>query len=135
MLEQSIVNTEKSSVNDPILKPDELGFKITGHNLVLQPVEVEEVTKSGIILTAQTIDDVKYLNNVCRVVQKGSLAYTQDAFKGEVWCEVGDYVLIPKNSGQKFLLGGIPAIIISCDKVLATIDDPAVVDPRYNLGV
>lgn len=133
MVEQlSRTNQEKSNAKDE--DPDLDGFQITGHNLLVMPVEIEGKTKSGLILTDSTREDIAYLMNVCKVLQLGPTAYTQECFKNSgPWCKKGDYVLIPKITGQKVKFKGKPLTIVSCDKVIAVIDDPATVDTNYNI--
>jgi len=111
------------------------GFNLQGWNILVQPTKVDEKTKGGIILPDEARDDVAYLNNVALVLAVGPMAYTQEAFKGVAWCKPGDYVLLPKNSGTKILLRGVPVLLIACDRVLAVIDDPATIDPKFNIGV
>jgi len=122
--------TTSSEEKDPDLK----GFKLTGHNLLVKPIHVEAKTKSGIIISDQTADDASYLMNVCKVLLVGPTAYTQDMFKETgPWANVGDYVMIPKLTGTKLNYKGTILTIVSCDKVIATVEDPKSVDPHFNL--
>lgn len=132
MVEQlSVLDEGKTTVD---VEVDTSGFQVKGWNILVQPISIGEKTKGGIYLPEKFKDDMSYLSNVCRVVQKGSLAYTQDMFKGEVWCEVGDFVMIPRNTGQKMMLKGVPVTIVGCDKVIAVVEDPATIDPKFNIG-
>jgi co-chaperonin GroES (HSP10) len=131
MTQLSILDDDKTDVT---VEVDTSDIQIFGWNLLLQPVKIADTTKSGIILPDKFKDDISYLNNVCRVLKVGSLAYTQEMFKGEHWCKEGDFVLIPRNTGQKLLLKGVPVIIIGCDKVIASVTTPEVVDPKFNVA-
>lgn len=126
-----ILNVESTSVNDK--DPDLTGFEIHGINILVRPVHVEAKTKGGILLTDKLQDDASYLTNVGKVLAIGSLAYTQEEFGGESWCKVGDYVLLPKLAGNKIKYKGVPLIIVGCNKVMATLDDPKTVDMNFNL--
>ena len=136
MQELSTISENSTSINDP--DPDISGFRITGHNLVLKPLHVEGKTKGGLIIPGKTHKDLQYLMNVCKVLDLGPRAYIQDKFKQDgklvPWCKKGDFVLIPKIGGQKILFKGIPITIISCDLVIAVLDDPASVDPNFNIA-
>lgn len=133
MVEQlSKINSDKSSNKEK--DPDITGFKITGHNLLVRPIQVEGKTKSGLILTDSTREDIAYLMNICKVLDVGPTAYTQSCFeKSGPWCKKGDYVLIPKTSGQKIMFKGFPLTLVSCDKVLAVVEDPTTIDVNYNI--
>lgn len=128
-----VINGETTSVEVP--DPDITGFTLTGHNLLLRPLHIEGKTKSGIILASKTHHDIAYLMNVCKVLSVGPTAYTQDIFeKSGPFCKVGDYVLIPRLSGQKVKYKGYPLTILACDKILAVIDNPQDIDPHFNLS-
>lgn len=134
MQQLSLLDKETTPADSP--DPDLKGFKITGHNLVLRPCHVEGTTKGGIILAGKTTHDLSYLMNVCKVLAVGPTAYTQELFlKTGPWCKAGDFVLIPRLTGQKVKFKGIPITIISCDKVIAVLDDPKDIDPNFNIGV
>lgn len=129
----SNANLETTAINDP--DPDLSKFKITGHQLLVRPLHVEGKTKGGLLLASKTQHDISYLMNVCKVLALGPRAYVQDIFEDTgPWCKAGDYVLIPRLGGQKIKLQGIPVTLISCDKVLAVLDDPADVDPNFNIS-
>jgi len=100
---------------------------------VVRPLHLEGKTKGGILLTQKLQDDAQYLMNVCKVLKMGSLCYTQEGFQGERWCEVGDYVLIPKLVGNKISYKGYPLTLVNCDRVLAVVKDPFTIDPNFNL--
>lgn len=130
---QKIVHGETTSNTIP--DPDVTGFKLCGHNLLLRPLHIEGKTKGGIIIASRTQHDIAYLMNVCKVLKIGPTAYTQDIFeKSGPFCQEGDFILIPRLAGQKVKYKGVPLTILSCDKVLAVIDNPQDIDPHFNLG-
>ena len=124
------LSQQKSLASDEV---DLTGVRITGHNLLVQPVKADDKTETGVYLPDSVRDDVSYLNNVCKVLVVGPTAYTQDMFKGEAWCKEGDYVVIPKNVGQKLLLKGTPVTLVSCDRVIMVVDEPKFLDPKFNI--
>lgn len=128
---QNLEDEHTSEINQ---KVDISGFKTMGHNLLLRPISHEKKTRHGIILTDKTSNDMTYLTNVCEVISMGPTAYTQEMFdKSGPWCEVGDFVVIPKLSGFKIKYKGVPLIVISCDKIVGVVKDPNDLDPTFNL--
>lgn len=128
-----VINGETTPMDYP--DPDTNGFRIMGHNLLLRALHVEGKTKGGIILSSKTSHDISYLMNVCKVLKVGPTAYTQEIFKDSgPYCKEGDYILIPRLSGQKVKFKGVPLTILACDKVLAVIDNPMDIDSHFNLS-
>jgi co-chaperonin GroES (HSP10) len=131
--EMSILDEDTTSLESP--DPDLSKERIPNHSIVVRPVHIVGKTKSGVILPSKTKHDIAYLTNVCKVLKLGDTAYTQEMFeKTGPWCKEGDYVLIPKLSGQKIKFKGIPLILISCDKVLWVLGNPEDVDPNFNIS-
>lgn len=129
----SNINDETTDINDK--DPDLKGFNITGHNILLRPLHVSGKTSGGVFLASKTQHDISYLMNVCKVLAVGPTAYTQERFENTgSWCKPGDYVLIPRLGGMKLKFKGIPLTLISCDKVLALIEDPKDVDSHFNIS-
>ena len=131
MFNQSILSEATTGVDTP--DPDLSGFKVCGWQVVLRPLHIDSKTKGGIILTDSLKDDANCLMNVCKVLKLGSLCYTQEGFQGEKWCKEGDYVLIPKLTGQKISYKGYPITIVNCDRIIAVLEDPQDIDPNFNL--
>lgn len=127
------INDDTTSIEDE--DPDITGFNITGHRLLLRPLHIEGKTKGGVLLATKTQHDLSYLMNVCKVLALGPRAYKQDMFEDTgPWCQPGDYVLIPRLSGQKIKFKGVPLTMISCDQILAVLDNPKDVDPNFNIS-
>ncbi len=136
MLEQlSVLDPERSDVD--LADPDLSGFHLKGWNILVRPVSVKDHLKtstgSKIFLPTTTTDDINYLSNVCKVLKLGSLAFTQEGFRGEAWCKEGDYVLLPKLTGTKIRYKGVTLTMISCDRVLAVLDDPREIDQNFQI--
>ncbi len=132
-MDLSSINDESTPIDSS--DPDLSGFHIMNHCIVLRPVHVEGKTQGGVILASKTHQDISYLTNVCKVLKLGSKAYTQDMFDDTgPWCKEGDFVLIPRLGGQKIKYQGVPLTLLSCDKVLAVLDDPKILDNTYNIS-
>ena len=94
----------------------------------------KKVTASGIILAQETRDTEKVQNPVGKVVGIGPLAFkkrdTMEPWPEGSWCEVGDYLRVPKWTGDRWevKLPGAPDgedrvefIIINDHEVIAKI--------------
>lgn len=77
-----------------------------GARVLVQLRTVRERTASGIVL----VDDTKQFNKgntqFAKVLALGPIAFrnrdTGELWKEGVWCQVGDYVRIPKFGGDRF---------------------------------
>jgi co-chaperonin GroES (HSP10) len=85
---------------DPGAKP--LGARV----LVQLRKAKKRMSKGGIILAEETRDTERAQNPVGRVVAIGPLAFkkrdTMESWPEGSWCEVGDYVRVPKWTGDKW---------------------------------
>jgi len=85
---------------DPGAKP--LGGRI----LVQLRRTKKKVGQAGIILVEETKETEKWNNMVAKVVAIGPLAFkhrdTMQAWPEGSWCEVGDYLRVPKWGGDRW---------------------------------
>ncbi len=77
-----------------------------------------------ILLPSVVTDNDKWDSLVGKVISKGPECYSRNP---NHWCQVGDWVVIPGNSGHPFKYREIPVRIINDDNVLAVIPDPSYV--------
>ena len=97
----------------------------TGYRLTLFPLKLESKTKSGIILTDDTVQESQLTTNICKVLKIGPEAYKdKDKFPSGPWCKVDDWVLITRYAGSRIRIDGGVLRIINDDEILAVIDDP-----------
>ena len=114
---------------DPTPLPEVPGYKI-----LVRPVAIRTKTKGGIILTASTSDDLKYLTTVGRVLSVGKSAYQDTSrYPAGPWCKVGDIVVYGRNSGTKFLYKGVRVLLLYEDQVEMVLQNAADIDPMYNI--
>ncbi len=133
MIEMSIV--EEEVTDKDIDEPDLKGLRIPNHCILLRPIRVDKKTKSGVLLPSDTHSDISYLTNICKVLKLGERAYKQEMFaESGPWCKEGDFVVIGKFEGQKIKFKGIPMTLVSCDRIIAILDNPEDIDPIYNIG-
>ena len=97
----------------------------TGYRLTLFPLKLESKTKSGIILTDDTVQESQLTTNICKVLKIGPEAYKdKDKFPSGPWCKVDDWVLITRYAGSRIRIDGGELRIINDDEILAVIEDP-----------
>lgn len=85
---------------DPGAKP--LGGRI----LVQLRRTKKKATSAGIILVEETKETEKWNNMVAKVIEIGPLAFknreTMQGWPEGSWCEVGDYIRVPKWGGDRW---------------------------------
>jgi co-chaperonin GroES (HSP10) len=66
----------------------------------------QKTTGAGIILVEETKETEKWQNMVAKVIDVGPLAFkNRDTMQGwpeGSWCEVGDYIRVPKWGGDRW---------------------------------
>ena len=97
----------------------------TGYRIVLFPLKLDSKTKSGKILTDETVAESQITTNICKVLKVGPDAYKdKDKFPTGPWCKTDDWVLITRYAGSRIRIDGGELRIINDDEILAVIDDP-----------
>jgi|TARA_Y100000361_G_scaffold122538_1_gene114816 co-chaperonin GroES (HSP10) len=97
----------------------------TGYRIVLFPLKLDGKTKSGIILTDETVTESQITTNICKVLKVGPDAYKdKEKFPTGPWCKTDDWVLITRYAGSRIKIDGGELRIINDDEILAVIDDP-----------
>ena len=85
---------------DPGAKP--LGARV----LVQLRRTKQQATSAGIILVQETKETEKWNNMVAKVIAIGPLAFkkrdTMEPWPEGSWCEVGDYIRVPKWGGDRW---------------------------------
>lgn len=121
---------------------------ITGWNLLIRPVEIDEEIRVGetksIILPTSFTEDIKFLTNVGQVKAMGPSCYKDPAVKpsdgayfphgryGAPWCKVGDYVVWGKHQGTKIRVKGVAFVLLQDELVLMTVANPGDINPIMN---
>ena len=94
-----------------------MNLKPLADRVVVKMVEMEETTKSGIILTASA----KEKPQVAEVLAVGPGA-TKDGVLVPMTVKIGDKVITSKYSGTEIKLDGTEYIIVSESDILAIVD-------------
>jgi co-chaperonin GroES (HSP10) len=129
---------EEQEAKDLVTK--HLGFeppKAAGYNLAvkiyIRPEEVSTVidnqgVERKIYLTESSRAEDKYKSITALVISMGPECYKGERFEHSgPWCQVGDWVVIPRHEGTQIVYRDIPMHIIPDDRILMVVDDPAVV--------
>jgi co-chaperonin GroES (HSP10) len=98
--------THKAELLDafPAVDP---GAKPLGARVLVQLRRTKKtVTASGIVLVSETRETEKWQNMVAKVIEIGPLAFkkrdTMEPWPEGSWCEVGDYLRVPKWGGDRW---------------------------------
>lgn len=96
----------ETAVNDAFPAVDAGATPLGARVLVQLRMAKKRVTASGIILAQETRDTEKAQNPVGKVVAMGPLAFkkrdSMEPWPEGSWCEVGDYLRIPKWTGDRW---------------------------------
>lgn len=84
----------------------ESGAKPLGARILVQLRQTKKTSKSGIVLVEETKEAEKWNNMVAKVIEIGPLAFrkrdTMEPWPEGSWCEVGDYIRVPKWGGDRW---------------------------------
>ena len=83
------------------------GAKPLGARVLVQLRRTKKtVTSMGIVLVSETKETEKWQNMVAKVIDIGPLAFkkrdTMEPWPEGSWCEVGDYLRVPKWGGDRW---------------------------------
>jgi len=99
-------------------------FEPGGSRILVQFRTPKTKTKGGIILTDEIRQTEHYNTQVAKVLAVGPLAFhkrdTMTLWPEGAWCEVGDFVRMPKYGGDRWT---VPTLDGTDEAVLALFDD------------
>lgn len=93
-----------------------MNLKPLGDRVVIKKVEVEEKTKSGIVLPGSAQEQPQ----MAEIIALGSEILQDEKKKNEV--KVGDTVLFSKYAGSEIKLDGEELTILKLDEILAVVE-------------
>jgi hypothetical protein len=112
-----------------------LGFKppkMCGYHMLVEVYIRDEVnknidgTESLIYIPKVILDNDKYRNCTGLVLAQGPQCYKGRNFDGfEKWCEVGDWIVFPRNEGVQVNFRGRTVQFLPDDMMFCVIDDPS----------
>ena len=126
-LDKAFINSDQRVLDPKLLDkslldrmPDPAGWRIR-----VLPQKGKGVTDGGIALVKETIDREALSTVICYVLKVGNLAYQDNKYGDNPWCQKGDWVLIGRYAGTRFRLEDDNEVrIINDDEVIAKILDP-----------
>lgn len=87
----------------PVVDP---GVRPFGSKILVQIRSAKARSKGGIVLVQETQEAAQWNMQTAKVIAFGPLAFknrtTQEAWPEGQWCDVGDYVRVPKYGGDKW---------------------------------
>jgi co-chaperonin GroES (HSP10) len=99
-------------------------FEPGGSRILVQFRTPKKKTKGGIILTDDVRQTEHYNTQVAKVLAVGPLAFhkrdTMTLWPEGAWCEVGDFVRMPKYGGDRWT---VPTLDGTDEAILALFDD------------
>ena len=115
-VEKLYTDEESKSVIGTKDLPIPMGWKI-----LIQPNQIKQQTKGGILLPSQAKDNEAYLTAHGTVASIGELAY-RDRNTGERWQQVkipkvGDKVTYGKYAGQKLVINNVRFLLLNDDEI------------------
>ena len=99
------IEFDYSSLDDAF-PPCDPGVQPFGSRVMVQVRTPKKKTKGGIILTSDVRETELWNTQVAKVIAKGSLSFknrnTLELWPEGSWCEVGDYVRVPRYGGDRW---------------------------------
>jgi hypothetical protein len=126
--------------------PDLTDFSIFGDNVLIRPYVPPKGIKlkgGSTLLIPDSVDhDRTYLQNIGLLVKVGELAFKDPNLKpGEPrfpygyfekkWATEGEWVLYPRNAGQKIKYKGVRFVLMKDTSLLGKMRDPADLDHNF----
>ena len=134
----SFVEEHELEENKKLIK-EHLGFeppRVVGFNMCVKIyVRPNEIVTSkgedGVVRKFYLPDSVtahdRFRSCVALVCAQGNECYTAPQFQGIRWCNVGDWIVIPRNEGIQINYRGVPMQFIQDINMYAVVEDPTYV--------
>lgn len=111
----------------------ELPYDVGGYSMLIQVwtrTEDEKLTfkdgsHSSLVVPVATRVEDPYRNCSGLVIMQGPECYKSARFLSGPWCNVGDWIMFPRNEGTQINYYGVPMQVIPDDRMLLRIKNPA----------
>jgi co-chaperonin GroES (HSP10) len=95
-------------------------FRPLGSRLLVQMRRPQTLSKGGIALPANTQEDIKWNQQIAKVVRLGPLCFrnreSAELWPEGEWCKAGDFVRVPRWNGDRIVVdapdGGLPVTFV-----------------------
>ena len=115
MLDTLAPLTNDATLPDPKLE----GVEPRGAYIVIRPLELQEATKGGIILTSEFQDSFRQVMCLAKVLKIGPNAHDEE-IQGPIALKPGDTVMFDKIAAERRVnVDGVELVWIHADKIIA----------------
>ena len=99
--------------------------KPTGWRILVLPFRMDEKTKGGILMGAETIDRQQVASQCGNVLAMGAQCYRdKERYPSGPWCKVDDWVIFARYAGSRIQIEGGEIRLLNEDEILATVKNP-----------
>jgi len=99
--------------------------KPTGWRILVLPFRMDEKTKGGILMGAETIDRQQVASQCGNVLAMGAQCYKdKERYPSGPWCKVDDWVIFARYAGSRIQIEGGEIRLLNEDEILATVKNP-----------
>lgn len=113
--------------------------KVCGDYMLVRPISTKIGKIGSILLADDTQDDIKYLNNVGRILAFGPRCFKTKEDKVISWVEgglnVGDIVQWERFVGKRLRYRGVNLVLLKDVAIQMVLEDAHDVDPNVNIEV
>ena len=107
-------------------------IRATGHFILVKPY-IRPTKVDGILIDDDTRLEDGHHSTVAQVIDVGPIAYMDEKFSGGMfWCEIGDWVIIPRVAGCRVSMGEEIFRLVPDDSIVAIVKDPVDWEIRIN---
>ncbi len=112
-------------------------IRAKGYYIVVKPY-IREEKKDGLMIPESMRFEDQHHSVAAQVIDIGPIAYTDSQVCGGLsWCEVGDWVFIPRVAGSRVAFkdengGDVMLRIVKEDTIISVIKDPSEWEIRIN---
>ena len=116
---------DRQAIKDNLIAKYHHLIRAKGSNIIIAPFVRAKKTAGGIILTDSSVSEDQFHSVIAQVIDIGPLCYTDEKFTGPVsWCEIGDWIVVPRTGGQRVLLADESLRIIAEGDITAIVAGP-----------
>ena len=106
--------------------------KPTGWRILVLPFRMDEKTKGGILVGAETLDRQQVASQCGNVLAMGPDCYTdKERYPHGPWCKVDDWVIFARYAGSRIQIEGGEIRLLNEDEILATVKNPEDILHKY----
>jgi co-chaperonin GroES (HSP10) len=130
------VKTNETVTHADIPDPDVLP-RVAGDFMLVRPISTKIGKIGSILLADDTQDDIKYLNNVGRILAFGPRCFKTKDDKVIEWVEgglkLGDIVQWERFVGKRLRYKGVNLVLLKDVAIQMVLEDAHDVDPNVNI--